>query len=237
MRIPYLFSSRLLGALLMAAALLLSVPARADALPNADVTARFQAAEKLYPSGKYWNDIENGDFEKGLWSSTPCEGNSVKEGTCRSLYFGNGWQCWGFANAVAQVMFSSCPERGGALNGWTREEGSKEALERLEPGDYVRKQTPKGNGHSFIVWKVVGDRVYAAAECHGLDGCRIDWYASSYSFNELLKDEENLVEYVWHHPGASTALQGHETRPVSAFRAILAGWQEVLAGCRSAEEN
>lgn len=235
MRILPLF--RLLGAVLTMTILLFSASALADALPNEDVMARFQAAEALYPNGKYWNDIESGDFVKGLWSSTPCEGNSVREGTCRSLYFGNGWQCWGFANTVAQVMFGSCPERGGALNGWTREEGSREALERLEPGDYVRKQTPKGNGHSFIVWKVIGERVYAAAECHGLDGCRIDWYASSYGFDELLEDEENMVLYVWHHPGASTAARVDRTRLVSAFRSILAGRQEMLNGWRDTEEN
>lgn len=197
----------LLGVLLLCL-LLCSVSACADALPNDAVLARFDAAEALYPDGRYWNSLRGEEpGVEGFWSTVPCEGGSVAQGTCQSLYFGNGWQCWGFANAVAWTMFGSCPERGGERCGWRLEEAGPGVLSRLEPGDYVRKQTPRGNGHSFIVWKVVGERVYVAAECHGLEGCRIDWYASSYTFDELLRDEENRLQYVWHHPGPSTAIE------------------------------
>lgn len=192
--------------LLLCLLLLLPIPGQADALPTAEMRTHLSAVEELYPSGKYWNDCrDTPDYAKGRWSSTPCRGSSIAQGTCQSLYYANGWQCWGFANAIAQALFGSAPEKGGEAHGWVKESASLAALRRLEPGDYLRKQTPNGNGHSLIVWKVVNDTVYTAAECHGLEGCRIDWYASCFTFSQLLYDEEHRLQYVWHHPGESTA--------------------------------
>ena len=124
----------LLGVLLLCL-LLCSVSACADALPNDAVLARFDAAETLYPDGRYWNSLRGEESGvEGFWSTVPCEGGSVAQGTCQSLYFGNGWQCWGFANAVAWTMFGSCPERGGERCGWRLEEAGPEVLNRLERG-------------------------------------------------------------------------------------------------------
>jgi len=131
------------------------------------IQERFNTLKKQFPNGKYWNNCEYfGIFDPNTYTSKECT-VSDHQNFRYCGYFGNGSECWGFADRIAYGLFGSYPDSG-YDDGWVYTT-QKSAVDKLEPGDWVRI-----GGHSFVVWKVSGSDVYCV-EANWGGRCQITW--------------------------------------------------------------
>lgn len=131
------------------------------------IEERFAALKEQFPHKKYWNNAENGGvFDPNAYTDEPCS-ESDHERFVHCGIFEDGTQCWGFANRIAYGLFGNSPGSEISFNWFYTED--KSMVDYLEPGDWVRY----GN-HSFVVWKVSGDKVTCVEANYG-GRCMINW--------------------------------------------------------------
>lgn len=132
---------------------------------SVQVINRWEAEEKKFPTGSYWNDGEDNDKV----TSTPCiheEGGSGDAG-CRSNYFFGkvagieitGYQCHGFALKVADDIY-------GSLQKWKYYGTYRD----VQAGDVIRIN----GSHTIIVTKVLNESIQYA-DCNANGDCQIQW--------------------------------------------------------------
>ena len=132
------------------------------------VVDRWNAEQKKFPTGSYWNDGE--DADKVTWK--PCNHNSAAGGSgfigCHSDYFVcrvagfrvTGYQCHGFALKVASDIY------GKEIAKW--QYVTKYRAPKV--GDVIRLN----DAHTIIVTKVYTNRIQYA-DCNGNGNCQIQW--------------------------------------------------------------
>ncbi len=156
-----------------------------------------------YPDGWFWC---GGDPNKSI-SYSGCG----KKTACFCNNFNNAYQCHGFALIMAQKTVGSFPairlagyKHGVTSNGWTCYTSSaigKPSLcaMGLRPGDIVRASTSAdySDGHTAIVWKVEGGKVYFA-EAWGHVYSKIHWgsFNGAYTSMEGICAAYNYVALV-----------------------------------------
>lgn len=143
-----------------------------------------------YPAGWYWC---GGDPYKSI-SYSGCG----KKFACFCNSFNGAYQCHGFALIMAQRTVGSFPgirlvnyRHGATSNGWTVYTASGIGKSQLcamglRPGDIVRAATTSdySDGHTAIVWKVEGGRVYFA-ESWGSVYCKISWGSFNGAYSSM----------------------------------------------------
>lgn len=143
-----------------------------------------------YPDGWYWC---GGDPYKSI-SYSGCGSRF----SCLCNSFNGAYQCHGFALIMASRTVGSFPairlvnyKHGVTSNGWTCYTSvgigkSQLCAMGLRPGDIVRASSKSdfSDGHTAIVWKVEGGKVYFA-ECWGSVNSKIHWGAFNGAYTSM----------------------------------------------------
>lgn len=188
---------RILSVLLTTAILFSCLPLGISAeISVSDVTRKLDSLKNnTYKQGWFWcgGNIDT-SYSYSLCGNKNCSCNS----------FNAAIQCQGFALYLAYRVIGSYPAlrtssyvHGAQSNGWrcyTASGMGRQALcaMGLQPGDIVRAAYDSGysNGHTAVVWKVEGSKVYFA-ECWGNVYCKLNWGGfnySAYSMDAILSE-------------------------------------------------
>ncbi len=160
---------------------------------NTDEVLSILADLKSKFNGKYWNYYDRSQWDSkrdevasklrasvdngSIYASNPsnadlgvttsaCSGSRFESG-CRSNYFSEGWQCFGFAWFIEYALFQSTYQY--APSEWDVFSGSSLSNIELQPGDLVRV-----SNHSIVVGDVSGGKLNCV-EAWGESGCKISW--------------------------------------------------------------
>ncbi len=182
---------RILSLFLLLVMFISALPIRVSAINTDQITLSMNVLKaSSYPDGWFWC---GGDPYKSL-SYSGCGSKYL----CLCNNFNYAYQCHGFALVMAQRTVGSFPairlsdyRHGATSNGWTCYTSStigKASLcaMGLRPGDIVRASTRSdySDGHTAIVWKVEGGRVYFA-ECWGHVYSKIKWGAFNAAYTSM----------------------------------------------------
>lgn len=164
-----------------------------------------------YPNGKYWNQYNGtkkiGGVSVAKAGNKVCSGKSnyngltcVKNGycgymgsscTCDCGYF-HGWQCHGFANLMAYLVFGSFATNYANASSDSMVNKSWQYIKSTNEfyaGDFLRIN----NSHSIFVTKVSGNNVYYV-DCNAVGPCKIKW-DNSITRSKLKSRMTFLVRY------------------------------------------
>lgn len=157
---------------------------------TADVTTAMNYyAYNVYQSGRYW---DGGDINTS-YASKQCNYS-----VCTCNTYQGASQCHGFALYLGYLLTGSAPKgslstyaNGRTSGSWTCYTLSALGFSGLasvglQPGDIVRAayDSSYANGHTAVVWKIEGGRVYFA-ECWGDKHCKLNWGGFNYSSYSL----------------------------------------------------
>ena len=160
------------------------LPANAT-LTTADITTAMNYyAYNVYQSGRYW---DGGNINVSH-ASKQC---NYRVCTCNT--YQGASQCHGFALYMGYLLTGSAPKgqlasyknglKSGSWTCYTLSALGYSGLSQigLQPGDIVRASTDSAykNGHTAVVWKIEGGRVYFA-ECWGDRHCKLNWGGFNY---------------------------------------------------------
>ena len=151
---------------------------KASAVTESDFISKINSLQQTFKNGEYWNYYNASDYSHS--GTTPCNGTSYSSAhngmscssvgycdncSCKCGYFAGGYQCFGYANKLANEIFGKYHG-----NGYT----DTYSVGEIFAGDIIRFGTSDTVGHSIFIYKVEGNTIYFT-ECNYSGPCKIGW--------------------------------------------------------------
>lgn len=126
------------------------------------IVNKFKKLQKQYPTGKYWNHVNKGNYNSTTITNKPCQHISLDDiSTCNYYFCPNGilgYQCYGFAWKMSDLIY-----------GKNAKIKKFKSFDKCKMGDVIRYK-----GHSVIITEKHKNYV-VVGECNYGNTCMIMW--------------------------------------------------------------